>query len=87
MSENNKSPTEQSTRPLGNTEPPPTPLSTHINPHIKEKLKDFPDQQRRMRTHLERSAAKVVTPAAERAAPCLNSVQSCSTMRSKVSAF
>jgi hypothetical protein len=40
-----------------------------------------------MRTHLERSAAKVVTPAAERAAPCLNSVQSCSTMRSKVSAF
>jgi hypothetical protein len=55
MSESNKAPTDASTRPLGNTgSVQPTPLSTHINPHIKEKLKDFPDQHRRMREHLAR---------------------------------
>ena len=52
MRENNKSPTEHSTRPLGNSEPQSTPLARDISPHVREKLKDHPDQQRRMREHL-----------------------------------
>jgi hypothetical protein len=47
-----KAPTEHCTRPLGNTGLPPTPLATDISPHVRAKLKDHPDQQRRMREHL-----------------------------------
>ena len=48
----NEAPTEHSTRPLGNSEPQSTPLARDISPHVREKLKDHPDQQRRMREHL-----------------------------------
>jgi hypothetical protein len=48
MNENNKSPTEQSTRPLGNSNPRPTPLARDIGPHIAEKLRaDYPGQNNR----------------------------------------
>jgi hypothetical protein len=39
MNEHSKAPTEHSTRPLGNTEPPPTPLARIIGPHAAAKMK------------------------------------------------
>jgi len=39
MSEN-KSPTDASTRPLGNSEPQPTPLARIIGPHAAAKMKE-----------------------------------------------
>ena len=42
MSESNKSPTEQSTRSLGNSEPQPTPLATGgISPHARAKMREL----------------------------------------------
>ena len=52
MSENNKAPTEHSTRPLGNSQPQATPLARDISPHVHEHLKNFPDAKRRMHEHL-----------------------------------
>jgi hypothetical protein len=53
MNESNKAPTSASTSPLGNTgRVQPTPLSTHINPYIREKLKDNRDANRRAQQHL-----------------------------------
>jgi hypothetical protein len=56
MRENNKSPTEHSTRPLGNSEPQPTPLARGgIGPHARAKLRDInPDATRAVRDALER---------------------------------
>jgi hypothetical protein len=55
MSESNKSPTEQSTRPLGNAEPPPTPLARIIGPHAAAKMKQHnPDATRSLREMIER---------------------------------
>jgi hypothetical protein len=54
MSESNKSPTEVSTRPLGNTgSVGPTPLTRDISPHVAAKLRQHhPEQNKRMREHL-----------------------------------
>ena len=55
MSENNKSPTEHSTRPLGNTDPPPTPLARIIGPHAAAHMKHItPDATRAVREMIER---------------------------------
>ena len=55
MSESNKSPTERSTRPLGNTEPPPTALARIIGPHAAAKMKHHtPDATRAVREMIER---------------------------------
>ena len=55
MSESNKSPTERSTRPLGNTEPPPTALARIIGPHAAAKMKQHnPDATRAVRDMIER---------------------------------
>jgi len=48
----NKAP--QSTSPLGNSEPQSTPLARGISPHVKEKLKDHPEQRARIHEHLAR---------------------------------
>jgi hypothetical protein len=45
-------PSEQTTRPRGNTDMQPSALATHINPNIREDLTKFPDANRRMREHL-----------------------------------
>ena len=50
----NESPTSQSTSPLGNSEPQSTPLARDISPHVKEKLKDHPEQRARIHKHLAR---------------------------------
>lgn len=53
MNENSKVPT--STSPLGNTKgTTPTPLATGISPHVREKLKDHPEQSKRIHHHVER---------------------------------
>jgi hypothetical protein len=44
-----KTPTAASTRPLGNSEPQPTPLARDIAPNVRTKLKEFPDANARMR--------------------------------------
>jgi hypothetical protein len=55
MSETNKAPTAASTRPLGNTEPPPTPLARFIGPHAAAKMKHHnPDAVRAVRDMIER---------------------------------
>src|SRR5262245_23984539 len=48
MSESNKSPTDASTRPLGNSEPRPTPLARGgIGPHARAKMREInPDATR-----------------------------------------
>jgi hypothetical protein len=54
MSEN-KSPTEQSTHPLGNSEPQPTPLARIIGPHAAAHMKNItPDATRAVREMIER---------------------------------
>jgi hypothetical protein len=40
MNESNKGPTEQGTRPLGNSEPQPTPLAKGIGPNAAAKMKE-----------------------------------------------
>jgi hypothetical protein len=55
----NKAPTAASTTPLGNTRDVyPTPLSRDINPFIRTKLKDFPDQRRRINEVLRKKATQ-----------------------------
>jgi hypothetical protein len=55
MSENSKTPTDASTRPLGNSEPQPTPLARGIGPHAAAKMKQHnPDATRAVREMIER---------------------------------
>ena len=56
MSENNKAPTDASTRPLGNSEPQPTPLARGgIGPHARAKMREInPDATRAVRDTLAR---------------------------------
>jgi hypothetical protein len=55
MMSENKSPTEHSTRPLGNSEPQPTPLARGIGPHAAAKMKQHnPDATRAVRGMIER---------------------------------
>ena len=55
MSESNKSPTEHSTRPLGNTDPPPTPLDRIIGANVAAKMRQInPDATRAVRDMIER---------------------------------
>jgi len=48
MSENNKSPTEQSTRPLGNTPMKPSALERGIGENVAAKLKTVNPEARRL---------------------------------------
>jgi len=55
MNESNKAPTDASTRPLGNSEPPPTPLARIIGPHAAAKMKHHnPDATRAVRDMIDR---------------------------------
>jgi hypothetical protein len=47
-------PSEQTTRPLGNSAPPPTPLQRDVSPSVRSHLKYFPDASRRMKDHLRK---------------------------------
>ncbi len=47
-------PTEQSTRPDGNTPLRPSQLERGIGANAAEKLRDFPDANRRVKEHLAR---------------------------------
>jgi hypothetical protein len=51
----NESPTEQSTRPLGNTDPPPTPLDCIIGANAAAKLRQInPDARRAVDEMIDR---------------------------------
>jgi hypothetical protein len=51
----NEAPTEHSTRPLGNSEPPPTPLARIIGPHAQAHMKNITsDATRAVREMIER---------------------------------
>jgi hypothetical protein len=56
MRETDKGPTDISTRPLGNSTPPPTPLARGgISPHAAAKLKTLnPDATKNVRSTLQR---------------------------------
>jgi hypothetical protein len=55
----NESPTEHSTRPLGNSEPQSTPLERGISPHVAAKLREHhPEQHKRMREHLAKKKSQ-----------------------------
>ena len=57
MSENSKAPT--STSPMGNTkETTPTPLQRDVSPFAREKLRDFPDANRRVKEHLAKKKSQ-----------------------------
>jgi hypothetical protein len=57
MSETGKAPT--STSPLGNSDlVRPQPGSTGLNPYIKAKLREFPEQQRRVNELMREKAGK-----------------------------
>lgn len=51
-------PTEQSTRPDGNTDMKPSQLERGIGANVRQKLKDFPEQRRRINEHLARKATQ-----------------------------
>jgi hypothetical protein len=55
MNESNQAPTAASTSPLGNTDPPPTPLDRIIGANAAAKLRQInPDATRAVRDMIER---------------------------------
>jgi hypothetical protein len=51
-------PTEQSTRPDGNTDMRPSQLERGIGANVRAQLKDFPDQRRRLNDLLARKTTQ-----------------------------